>query len=971
VTHPLNVAGWVPWLRDRSSSVSPGSEPKTVTFPTSPLNAKVLLALGADLTKPPSTWSWVDITNYVRFREGITVTTGRQDEDSTVNTMSAALTLDNRDGRFSRRNPNGPYYGQLSLNTPIWATIDAGSGEHTRLAGYVTEWPTRWDRSGHDSTAVIQCAGILRRLSQGTVAKSPLRRTMAGSGAALYWPFEDGTGSTRFASGLLGGTALTPKNLTEVFPGTFSVGPGSLSVASFVPLTQPPWADNNYGGYFATIDLTQAGIGSTKFTVGCVFAGAPAASAHPMYWDLFQLWTDQRKVYVSVYQDVASGVPSPTNHGVVSTAGTFQGLNTFDGLPHSVLLTCEQVGADLLLTFTYDGVTQTPVTASSLTLGTPQRLFIAVPIFAGALFGGLELTDNTGSTLGLGHLAIWGNTQPTDPLQAAIAYKGEAAHTRIIRNCAEEGIPLTCVAGRSSAMGPQPIDGIVEVLRDAETVDGGVLYEPVDNWGLGFQSIDERYNQPVSLGLDFNQGQVAVEPEPADDDQRIRNRWTVNRDGGSEATLEARTGPMGTQPGGPGVYDDSVTANVYLDDQLDDQAGWRLHLGQLDVDRWTSVALRFHHDPSLIEQWCAMPFGARVSIANPPSQVAPDALDLVVEGWAERWDPLTWGAVMNTSPAQAYTVARLDDDVLGKLDTSGCELVSAVSSGATTFAVYTTTSPSLFPPIVLPAGLAEVVWTTDPAEVPWDARIAGERVTFTAVSSYLRDTFAVPSASGWPNADTGQALALAGGVATDYTVAGGAGIISISAVNSSRTVSTSDDIFDCSALVPFTPAVLATGSYIAAAFQVRRQASNGNHYRFELRFNVDGSVTAVIARLGAGSGDLATATPSGSYGAGSKWWLRAQAVGTALRMRAWPDGRVEPSIWQASTTDDRFTDGGVGVRAILNTGNTNTLPVAVSVGTIDLYNPQTVTVTRAVNGIVKAHNAGEALSLWNPVVLAL
>src|SRR6185369_11213579 len=92
-------------------------------------------------------------------------------------------TLDNRDGRFSRRNPTGPYYGQLTFNTPIWMTVDPGSGPVTRFTGFVNEWPTRWDRSATDSTVPIQCAGIMRRLQQGTDAKSALRRTITGANA--------------------------------------------------------------------------------------------------------------------------------------------------------------------------------------------------------------------------------------------------------------------------------------------------------------------------------------------------------------------------------------------------------------------------------------------------------------------------------------------------------------------------------------------------------------------------------------------------------------------------------------------------------------------------------------------------------------------------------------------------------------------------------------------------------------------
>lgn len=77
---------------------------------TSPLPVRIELRL-AD--------SWGDITDFVYTRDGIEISRGRSDEASNVDPGECALTLDNRDGRFSPRNPMGPYYGQLGRNTPI------------------------------------------------------------------------------------------------------------------------------------------------------------------------------------------------------------------------------------------------------------------------------------------------------------------------------------------------------------------------------------------------------------------------------------------------------------------------------------------------------------------------------------------------------------------------------------------------------------------------------------------------------------------------------------------------------------------------------------------------------------------------------------------------------------------------------------------------------------------------------------
>lgn len=138
--------------------------PVTWRTTTPILVLSVRIALAADLTADPSTWSWLDITDRVRHTEGITYSDGRRDESSRVTTGSMRLTLDNAGGVFSRRNPKSPYYGMLSKNTPIWVCADPGDGMHTIAEMFVNEWPVRWDRSGNDSTTIIACSGVLRRL---------------------------------------------------------------------------------------------------------------------------------------------------------------------------------------------------------------------------------------------------------------------------------------------------------------------------------------------------------------------------------------------------------------------------------------------------------------------------------------------------------------------------------------------------------------------------------------------------------------------------------------------------------------------------------------------------------------------------------------------------------------------------------------------------------------------------------------
>jgi hypothetical protein len=64
--------------------------------------------------------TWTDISRYVRFSPGITISPrGRGDEYATVPPTRGILQIDNRDGRFSPRLATGPYYGILGRNTQL------------------------------------------------------------------------------------------------------------------------------------------------------------------------------------------------------------------------------------------------------------------------------------------------------------------------------------------------------------------------------------------------------------------------------------------------------------------------------------------------------------------------------------------------------------------------------------------------------------------------------------------------------------------------------------------------------------------------------------------------------------------------------------------------------------------------------------------------------------------------------------
>lgn len=152
----------------------------------------------------PTGSSWVDITSYVRDADGVDIETGRANEADSIGPTLCRLRVDNRDGRFSRHNPNGTWYPDLGLGTPLRAYWS--STANMRFSGEIVELPTRWNQGAYDSTAPLVAASPLRRMQQGASAlRSPLFRSLsAHANVVAYWPCEDNAGATSAASPIVG-----------------------------------------------------------------------------------------------------------------------------------------------------------------------------------------------------------------------------------------------------------------------------------------------------------------------------------------------------------------------------------------------------------------------------------------------------------------------------------------------------------------------------------------------------------------------------------------------------------------------------------------------------------------------------------------------------------------------------------------------------------------------------------------------
>ncbi|UVS81851.1 hypothetical protein [Actinokineospora sp. UTMC 2448] len=107
-----------------------------MAFPQDPQDLIVEAHLGGD---------WVDLVTpgYVRDAQGITIERGLSAEGGSATPSTCSLTLNNRGGHFTPRNPAGAYFGQLGRNTPLRVALGLTEDDFDRTVA--SGWGTSAD----------------------------------------------------------------------------------------------------------------------------------------------------------------------------------------------------------------------------------------------------------------------------------------------------------------------------------------------------------------------------------------------------------------------------------------------------------------------------------------------------------------------------------------------------------------------------------------------------------------------------------------------------------------------------------------------------------------------------------------------------------------------------------------------------------------------------------------------------------
>jgi len=201
-------------------------------FPQSMLDTRVELLLAG---------VWTNITSYVYTRDPIQITRGHPDESGSINPTVCSLTLNGKGGRFAPRNPLGPFFGSLTRNTQMRLSVPEGS-TYLRMEGDGVSFASCPDAAGLHITGDLEIQ-VDMWLSDST-SSIIASRYVAGAWAWVLEYFDSGL--VRFAWSATGTGGLVVFSTAQLPLGrialktTLAVSTGTVTFYT-APTIAGPW----------------------------------------------------------------------------------------------------------------------------------------------------------------------------------------------------------------------------------------------------------------------------------------------------------------------------------------------------------------------------------------------------------------------------------------------------------------------------------------------------------------------------------------------------------------------------------------------------------------------------------------------------------------------------------------------------------------------------------------------------------
>lgn len=525
----------------------------------------------------------------------------------------------------------------------------------------------------------------------------------------------------------------------------------------------------------------------------------------------------------------------------------------------------------------------------------------------------------------LGHLSVW-NTSSSDAYTTTganasasplTAYNGEYAGERACRVASENRIPFRHLGylTEQERVGPQPLDTPLNIMDSSANTDFSLLVEDRAQVGLVFKDKSTLYQQtPVQVTY----GQLQMGLTPTRDDTLIVNSFTATRDGGSSGQYQLDDGSplsISDPPVGVGLYDASATYSLYTDAQTTDLAAWKVRTGTIDQPRYLAVTIELAKWPSLVDTVGALDVGDRLQVTDcPTGKTPPGVQDLLIIGYQEHVDHFLHTLAFNCVPYTPYMVAYADGTVdIPRVDSDDSTLAADATTTDTQLSVATITEP----------------WTTLGTEYPFDVTVSGEQITMVGAGTVMNaNPLILTSSSGWSSQnctvtyDTSVVNSASGATASLKVVPNG--------------VSASGGVLDTRTA---TGTITPGNNYVASGWVYSPLGWS------DLRTVIDWyDSSGTFLSTGLGSATVVSA---------GVWTFITQTL-------------TAPASSSSAIIRGRF--GGTPASTDVSYWWNLQLVDALTVSTTS---PQSFTVIRSVNGVVKSQTAGSDVSLTFPTYVAL
>lgn len=580
-----------------------------------------------------------------------------------------------------------------------------------RFAGEVSSWPVEWDVTGRDIYSVIEAAGVMRRIGTGNAnVQSSVRSYVVGLTVEdpftvmlniqpfLYLPMEERP-QAPYASAAVGTNfgVLT----TTVKAASQQWGNGDLA----------PWLTKvlaMYGDSELNFGIHQQNFVATdgwSISFVCKHLGDQTVGWY-LNTDTFQ-W---QVFFIPASKEIT--VTHPAGSSTVSVASTF-----FDSAAHTIELNASQSGGNIVWECLIDNQA---TGLFALDAGTLTRL-VASYINAAAAFT---------SPFSIGHITVM-NAFGLSISDAAKGFPGETANHRLYRMAADAGIPLfttgrfnvNSLVDDSVPMHTQALSTVGSQFDDCERTDMGILYDARGTLGMAYRPLAHLLNQDAALTLTYSSKHISPPFVPTTDDRLTANDVTATSSAMGDARSTLDSGPKSTaapSAGGIGRYPDTVSVNPHMNAQLQDIAGWHVHLGTADRPRVPDVSVTLDRtaiSTALLVQLLQTGVGDRIQLNSIP-QLAGGSLSQLVVGYEEKIDAFVREIRFHCVPEDPYEVAETDD-ATARVSAGSSYLNANVTSSATSFAVKS---------------LDGTLWSTAAGDVPVSILVGGEQMTVGAIT---------------------------------------------------------------------------------------------------------------------------------------------------------------------------------------------------------------------------------------------